>query len=83
MILRCSAWRSCFKLLACSAAAAGLTLAGCTSETVPSSPSNRAAQQESALKGADQGAKTKSGKRSGPTIVAKSVKALIKKDAQE
>jgi len=62
--------------------AAGLTLAGCTPDTNPSSPSNRAAQQESAEKGVDQSAKSKSGKRLGPPIVTKSVKGLIKKDAQ-
>jgi len=67
----------------CCLIAAGLTLAGCTPDTIPSSPSNRAAQQESAAKGVDQSAKSKSGKRSGPPIVTKSVKGLIKKDALE
>jgi len=66
-----------------SIVAAGLTLAGCTSETIPPSPSHRAVQHESAEKGVDQSAKSKSGKSLGPPIVTKSVKGLIKKDAMQ
>jgi hypothetical protein len=62
--------------------AALLALAGCTSDTIPSDPSMRAAQLESAQKGVDQSAISKSGRRSGPPIITKSVKSLIKKDAQ-
>jgi len=82
MILRRSASRTCFKMLACSAVAAGLTLAGCTQESIPPSP-HRAVQQEAAQKGVNQGVKSKSGNSLGPPIVTKSVKGLIKKDIQE
>jgi len=82
MIYRFSDSRLGLKMLACLAATAGLTLAGCTTQTVPPSP-NRAVQQEAAEKGGDQGARSKSGKTTGPRIVTKSVKGLIKKDAQE
>jgi hypothetical protein len=62
--------------------AGGLMLAGCTSDTLPPSPS-RAGQLESAQKGVDQSAKSKPGRKAGPPIVVKSVKGLIKKGAQE
>ncbi len=61
---------------------AGLSLAGC-SETVPAtSPEIRAVQHEAAEKGVDQSAKSKSGKSKGPSISPKTVKGLIKKNAQ-
>jgi len=61
---------------------AGLTLGGC-SDTVPAtSPEIRAVQQEAAEKGVDQSSKGKSGKGKGPSISPKSVKGLIKKNAQ-
>jgi len=62
--------------------AAGLTLAGCTSDTIPLSASNRAVQQESAEKGVDQSARSQSGRPLGRPIVTKSVKGLIKKVAE-
>jgi hypothetical protein len=62
--------------------AGGLTLAGCTSDTLPESAS-RAGQIESAQKGVDQSAKSRSGKKTGPPIMVKSVKAMIKKGPQE
>jgi hypothetical protein len=58
-----------------------LPLSGCASDTFPSSPSNRAAQQAGAQKAVDQSAKSKFGRRSGSPIVTKSIKALIIKDA--
>jgi hypothetical protein len=63
--------------------AVGLLVAGCNSETIPPSPGNRVLQQEAAVKGVDQSAISKSGKRSGKPIITKSVKSLIKKDAVE
>jgi hypothetical protein len=63
--------------------AAGLLVAGCTSEAIPPAPGNRALQQEGLLKGVDQSAVSKSGRRSSQPIVTKSVKSLIKKDAQQ
>jgi len=71
------------KLFVCFSVAAGLTLAGCTSDSVPpTSSETRAAQQASAEKGIDQTAKGKSGKSVGPPTKAKSIKGLIKKEGQ-
>jgi hypothetical protein len=61
--------------------AGGLALVGCSSDTVPPMP-DRAAQIESAQKNVDQSVKSKSGKSTGPPIVTKSVKSLIKKGGQ-
>jgi len=67
----------------CCIVVAGLTLAGCNSDTVPAtSPEIRAVQHEAAEKGVDQSAKSKSGKSKGPSVSPKSVKGLIKKNAQ-
>jgi len=63
--------------------ALGLLLAGCTPETVGPSADDLAAQHESALKGVDQSSVSKTGKRSGPPIVPKSIKGRIKKDSQQ
>jgi hypothetical protein len=57
-----------------------LSFTGCTSDTIAPSP-DRAGQIESAQKGVDQSAKSKTGRKSGPPIVVKSVKGLIKKGA--
>jgi hypothetical protein len=67
---------------ACCLAAVALALSGCAAETIPPSPEIRAVQHQSALHGVDQAAKTKSGKKRGPSIVTKSVKGLIKKVEQ-
>ena len=72
------AWRS-----RASCLAAAFALAGCTPDTVSGpSASDKAAQRQSALEGVDQAAVSKTGKRSGSPIITKSVKGLIKKDAQ-
>ena len=60
--------------------ALGLTLAGCTPETIGPSDADRAARQQSLEKGVDQSASTKTGKKLGPPIVPKSIKSRIKKE---
>jgi hypothetical protein len=70
------------KVFVCVLVAGGLGFVGCSSETVPPFP-DRAAQIESAREDVDLSAKSKTGKKTGPPIVAKSVKGLIKKDAKE
>ena len=67
---------------ACALCLGACFVAGCSSDTIEASP-DRAGQLESARKGVDLSAKSKSGKKTGPPIVVKSVKGLIKKDAQE
>jgi len=67
----------------CCVVVAGLTMAGCNSGTLPeTAPEVRAAQQQAFEKGADQSARSKTGKKSGPPISPKSVKGLIKKETQ-
>jgi hypothetical protein len=67
---------------ACAISLGACFVAGCNQDTIEPSP-DRAGQLESAQKGVDLSAKSKSGKKTGPPIVVKSVKGLIKKDAQE
>lgn len=82
MTLRQSTLSVATKFCVCGAVAAGLALAGC-SETVESNPANKAVQQKAAEEGVDQTAKNKAGKTTGVPIKAKSVKGLIKKNAEE
>ncbi len=62
--------------------ALGLALPGCAPETIGPSDADRAAQHESAVNGVDQSAVSKTGKRTGPPIIPKSIKGRIKKDTQ-
>jgi hypothetical protein len=79
MTLRQSVTNVVVSFCMCCVVAAGLTLVGCNSETIPpTSPEIRSVQQESAEKGVDQ----RAGKKSGPPISPRSVKGLIKKNAQ-
>ena len=83
MTLRQSSLNVAIRFCVCCGVAAGLALAGCSDTVPPAAPEMRAAQQEAAEKGVDQSARRKSGNTSGLKIAPKSVKSLIKKNAQE
>jgi hypothetical protein len=61
----------------CASLAAGLAVAGCTSDTVETSASTKVDQKQMLEKDVDQTARSKTGKTLGRPVNAKSIKSKV------